>query len=438
MNERTLSGLRAGLLVSIGVLLALVAGQFRERFLRNDRERLQDALERVCDLVDERYVYPIDRQLVVENAIAGIFSNLDQHSRYFRAQASEKVVRETRGTQRGIGAIYAPGASDLEVLFCLPDSPSERAGLRPGDRIVELDGRPVEDVDASERVHLLENERDDAVLLTVVGPDGPPRTVRVVPEEVDDPSVRHVQILDAEHGIGYLALTSFSRRTPAEFDTAVAALQNAGAKALVVDLRMNPGGVLRSAVRVANRFIGEGTIVISESRRGEELWKAEAGEDWYAELPLVVLVDRDSASASEVLAGALQDHRCGVLVGERTYGKGCVQTLTPLETLGLDGIVKLTTSVYRTPSGRLIERTLPGAWAPGLAPDLEVTIDDELRPALSDFLASDSPPLDHRAEIQRWQVDQPDRELLPSLPTDAQLEAALDLLRGERPGPYRS
>jgi len=438
MNERTLTLLRAGLLVAIGVLLALVSGQVRERFFLGERERVKNALERVCDLVDERYVYPIDRDAVAENAIAGIFGGLDEHSHYYRARAADRAERETRGTRRGIGAICTERDGDLEVLFALPESPAHRHGLGPKDRIVALDGTPVDALTPAEREALLTNDRAIGVDLEVRGPSGGTRTVHLVPEEVGDPSVRHAQLVDRERGIGYLAITSFSRRTPAEFDTAVAALRNAGATSLVVDLRMNPGGVLRSAIRIANRFVGEGTLVISESRRGEKRWEAERGEDWYAGLPLVLLVDGDSASASEVIAGALQDHRCAVLVGARTYGKGCVQTLTPLDTLGLDGIVKLTTSVYRTPSGRLIERSLPGAWSPGLAPDLLVELDDEARRDLARFLDAYSPDFAHRAELEAWQALEPERAIVPRLPRDAQLEAALDLLRGDRPGPYRS
>lgn len=438
MNERTLTLLRAGLLVAIGVLLSLVTGQIRERFFRGDRERVQDALERICELVDDRYVYPIDREEVAENAIAGIFAGLDEHSRYFRASAADRAERETRGTRRGIGVVCVERDGELEVLFALPDSPSHRVGLGPRDRIIALDGRAVSDMTAEERDALLTNEQAIAVEMEIQEHGGEARTIHLVPEEVGDPSVRHVQIVDREHGIGYLALTSFSRRTPAEFDTAVAALRNAGAKSLVVDVRTNPGGVLRSAVRVANRWIGEGAIVVSESRRGERRWEAEPGEDWFADLPLVLLVDRDSASASEVLAGALQDHRRAVLVGEQTYGKGCVQTLTPLDSLGLDGMVKLTTSVYRTPSGRLIERSLPGAWSPGLAPDLLVELDDEARRELGAFFASYAPTFAEREELEAWQALEPQRTILPELPRDAQLDAALELLRGDRPGPYRS
>jgi carboxyl-terminal processing protease len=437
-HERHLAALRAGLLVSIGVLLALVASQVRERWFRGDRERLQDALDEVTRLVDERYVYPLEPRQLVENAIAGMLDGLDEHSHYFPAEESRRVERETSGTYHGIGAVFAPGTDQLQFLFPLPESPAARVGVEPGERIATIDGAPVESLSVAERRARLTNDRGEAVRLGLVARDGREREVEIVPEEVGDPSVRHAQIVDAQAGVGYLAITSFSRRTPAEFDLAVGALRSAGARALILDLRGNPGGVLRSAVRVAGRFVGAGTIVSSHSRTRVESWDAEPGEDWYAGLPLVVLVDRDSASASEVVAGALQDHRVCALVGERTYGKGCVQTLTPLDALGIDGIVKLTTSVYRTPSGRLIERTLPGAWAPGLAPDLDIGLDDAERTTLSQFLMRYSPPFEHRAALEAWQAEQPEREILPRLPRDAQFEAALGLLRGVHPGPSPS
>jgi carboxyl-terminal processing protease len=437
-SDRTLAALRAGLLVSIGVLLALVSGQVRERWFRSEREELEDALVTVTELVDERYAYPIEYEALVENALAGLLGRLDEHSEYFPAEASRRVERETRGTYHGIGGVFAEGSDQLQFLFALPGSPAQRAGVEPGDRISALDGRAAESLAAPERRARLTNDRGEKVALELVTRDGRTKRVELVPEEVVEPTVHHVQLVDADASIGYLALTSFSRRTPGELDAAITALQTSGARALVIDLRGNPGGVLSSAVSIANRFVSSGTIVSAHSRTGVEDYAAEKGEDRFEGLPLVLLVDGNSASASEVVAGALQDHRAAVLVGERTYGKGCVQTLTPLTALGIDGTIKLTTSVYRTPAGRLIEKSLPGAWSPGLAPDLEVVIGDEQRGVLARYRDSYSPPLETRAAVEAWQHDEPTRRLLPELPRDAQLDAALDLLRGVHPGPSPS
>jgi carboxyl-terminal processing protease len=437
-SDRTLAALRAGLLVSIGVLLALVSGQVRERWFRSEREELEDALVTVTELVDERYAYPIEFEALVENALAGLLGRLDEHSEYFPAEASRRVERETRGTYHGVGGVFAEGSDQLQFLFALPGSPAQRANIEPGDRITAIDGQPAESLSSPERRARLTNDRGETVALDLVTRDGRTKSVALVPEEVVEPTVRHVHMVDADAHVGYLALTSFSRRTPGELDAAITALQAAGARALVLDLRGNPGGVLASAVGIANRFVSSGTIVSAHSRTGVEDWKAEAGEDRFVGLPLVLLVDGDSASASEVVAGALQDHRAAVLVGERTYGKGCVQTLTPLTSLGIDGTIKLTTSVYRTPAGRLIEKSLPGAWSPGLAPDLEVAIGDEQKRVLARYRESYSPPLESRAAVEAWQAAEPTRQLLPQLPRDLQLDAALDLLRGVHPGPSPS
>ncbi|MEZ5977196.1 MAG: S41 family peptidase [Planctomycetota bacterium] len=435
MNERTLAALRAGLLVSIGVLLAMVASQLRERWFRGDLERVQDAIDRVAEFVDDEYAYPLEPEEIAENAIAGMLDNLDQHSRFFPERETEEVENQTSGTYHGIGAVFAPWADEEQFLFALPGSPAERAGMQPGDRLVRIDGTPVEETDTAFRHDLMSNDRGRPVQLDLVGRDGSERTIEVVPEQVGNPSVRHVQVLDEEHGIGYFAVTSFSKRTPGEFDAAVAALRAVGADRLLVDLRRNPGGVLRSAIELANRFVGDGALVISQSRTERREWRAEPGDDWYAGTALVLLVDGESASASEVLAGALQDHRAAVLVGTQTFGKGCVQTLRRLDSLGIGGMVKLTTSVYRTPAGRLIDRRYQEQGA-GLAPDLVVTIDDAAHRELAAFLRAYSPNFEQRAPLVAWQRESPELPILPDLPRDAQVEAGLALLRGDHPGPY--
>jgi carboxyl-terminal processing protease len=234
-------------------------------------------------------------------------------------------------------------------------------------------------------------------------------------------------MLDPAHGIGYVSIAAFSRQTPQEFDRAVLLLEKEGLRALVIDLRGNPGGILDAAVEIANRFIREGTIVTTEERRERHVRAALPEEAKLAGMPLVLLIDGGSASASEVLAGAVQDRAVGALVGESSYGKGTVQTLTKI---GEDrAMVKLTTAHYLTPSGRRIERRETDS---GLAPDLLVACDQAERQRVHEYLGSYSPPPDTLPALESWERTE-GVELFARPPADRQLDAACDLLRGVRP-----
>ena len=212
-----------------------------------------------------------------------------------------------------------------------------------------------------------------------------------------------------------------------EFDSAIAWLRTQGMQALVLDLRNNPGGVLDSSLAIANRFIPKGVLVTTASRDGTAATLAKEERCTLEGLPLVVLVGSSSASASEVLAGALQDHRAGALVGNSTYGKGAVQTLARYD--GLNAIVKLTTSYYMTPAERVIERGLTGPEEAGLAPDLNVELSAEERDALHEFLASYGPPPSARTALEAWEQESGE-QLMARAPDDPQLQAAVGLLTG--------
>jgi carboxyl-terminal processing protease len=196
----------------------------------------------------------------------------------------------------------------------------------------------------------------------------------------------------------------------------------------VLDLRANPGGILDAAVRIANRFLESGTIVLTRTRSATEVKEAVAGEARFTDLPLVVLVDGTSASASEVLAGALQDHCAAVLVGEPTYGKGTVQTLRRL--IEDRGVVKITTAVYHTPSNRSIERYEGTEAGSGITPDLWVELGAERRSAIHAFLATYSPPEPALESIRSWE-EREGLALVAPPPADPQLEAALELFAAD-------
>jgi carboxyl-terminal processing protease len=251
---------------------------------------------------------------------------------------------------------------------------------------------------------------------------------------VIEPTVRHERILDEARGVGYLALSSFTHETATEFDAAFERLRQDGMRALVLDLRGNPGGVLMAAVEIARRFVREGLIVSTEGRDESVTYEADPAAAWHAELPLVVLVDEGSASASEVLAAALKEHRAAVIVGMPTYGKGMVQTI---HRFGGDGsVIKVTTSYYYTPSHKNLEHSADPAAERGIPPDLRVDLGSD-REELHARLARPSPPRECVAALQAWE-DAEGVELYARTQWDPQLEAALDLFAGRRPGPHAS
>ena len=358
-------------LVFVGGLLCGALWTLTVARLSRDRELA--LLESVVELTREEFVDDVEPAELIDDALRGMLSDLDDYSAYFGPEEIARLDRETYGEFRGIGVVFAAPTSSGEILFPVPGGPASRAGMRVGDRIRTVDGTPLEELPQGLAAHIQTGGED--LQLGVIGLDDVERTLLLHPEPVLDPTVRHARLLDPERGVGYLAILSFTRRTPDEFDAAVATLRQRGMRALVVDLRSNLGGILDAAVELANRFVPEGVLVSTKTRQGLEAMRADAGKAALAGLPLVLLIDGRSASASEVLAGAVQDHAVGALVGEPTYGKGTVQTLTRFG----EGraIVKLTTGVYLTPSGRRIER-VEGREL-GISPDvaLDLSGDEE-------------------------------------------------------------
>lgn len=424
---------RAAMLLAIGVLLGLIGRALVERVGRDADDRREIEFERALRLVQRSFVEPRDTDRLLDGALRGLVAELDPYSRYYDQRETGRLERETTGQYDGIGVLFAPDGPPWQVLFPIPDSPAIEAGLRVGDRLVSVAGEDADTLDFPALRELLGHGERGPVRVEVEGLDGAPRSLEVTPSQVLDPSVRRIELLDADLGpVGYLSIGTFTRRTAEEFDRAVDALRARGARALVIDLRGNLGGVLDGALAIADRFVRDGALLSTETREGIDVSRASAERTRYHGMPLALLVDGNSASASEVLAGALQDHRVGVLVGEPTYGKGTVQTLTRLPEL--EGVLRVTTAVYRTPSGRLIERSLGGAWNAGLAPDIEVPVDAEQRAEIASYLGSFGPRLEHQSAVAAWER-RDGVELVRPHPDDPPLRAALDLLAGRRPTP---
>jgi len=407
-----------------GLFLALVIDRVAQRFFDTDMELIR-AVHR---LAQDEFVREVDTDRLTDDALRGLVGGLDRYSRFYGPEDIARLDRETTGEFRGIGVIFRRSRIG-QVLFPYPDSPADAAGLEVGDLILSVDGVEVAGMDQEQFSKALTGG-GDKIEIRVRSLGEEERELSLKPGQVIDPTIRHARMLDEERGIGYLAVLSFSHRTPAEFDRAIAGLESVGLEALIVDLRSNPGGVLDSAVQLANRFIDEGTLVATQTRRSTRVTEAEKNRAHLIDLPLVVLIDSGSASASEVLAGALQDHCVAALVGESTYGKGTVQTL---ERFPDDrAIVKITTATYFTPSGRSIERDPAQPGERGIPPDLLVEIPENERNRIHAYLYTYSPPPSMMAKLRAWE-ERESLELIANHPDDRQLEAALALLLRDLP-----
>lgn len=388
----------------------------------------------VRDFVRSSFVREVTDDELLNAAMHGMLDNLDRYSRYYDREERDKLERETSGRYEGIGVVFRSPIEAGQVLFCLEDSPAKQAGVQVGDTFVRLNGRSLAGVTDTEFRDAVGNPDDGLLQVELTRLDGSDLTTTIELAELVDPTVRHARIADDDFGIGYISVLSFSNETPHEFEQAFRFLSSRGMQGLVLDLRRNYGGALVSAESIAKRFIDEGVIVSTEGRGAPNVTLAERKQARWFDFPLVVLVDGDSASASEILAGALQDHRRAVIVGSPTFGKGLVQTIRRFD--DRHAVAKVTSSYYYSPSGRNFERTVDDNREWGILPDISIEIETLDRQRIHNYLTRYGPPTESLPAIEAWQESE-DTPLIDEHPLDHQLEAALDLFRGKRPGPNR-
>ncbi len=287
---------------------------------------------------------------VVLEFACGAANTLDPYSTYLTPNQLAEVYAQIEGNFVGLGVELKGQADTLVILRVIPRSPAERGGIRAGDRIVAVDGRLTHDLSTDRAANLLQGPAGSLVQLTLLDAEGRTRTVTVRRERVEVPSVDEVQIVDRSQGTGYLKLTCFQKTTAQDLDAALWSLHQAGMRSLIMDLRGNPGGLLVASVEVADRFLDQGIVVSTRGRNLQEDLTYSAHEAGTWRMPLVVLIDKDSASAAEIFAGAIRDHHRGTIVGGRSYGKGSVQGIFPLNGNGAG--VRLTTAKFYSPLGR--------------------------------------------------------------------------------------
>jgi carboxyl-terminal processing protease len=381
-----------------------------------------DLFGEVFDRVRADYVTPVSDESLIEDAINGMLTSLDPHSNYLSEKDFNDMKVQTRGEFGGLGIEVSMEKGLIKVVSPIDDTPAARAGLKPGDLITRLDGQPVLGMTLPQAVEKMRGPVNSDVRLTIRRAGRGPFDVTLTRATIKIQSVRSHLIDD---DIGYIRITSFSEQTDVGLNDAMKNLrQQSGDKlrGVVLDLRNNPGGLLDQAVSVANAFLKEGEIVSTRGRHADDAQRFDArpGADVAAGLPVAVLINGGSASASEIVAGALQDHHRAVLLGTRSFGKGSVQTIIPLPG---HGAMRLTTARYYTPSGRSIQ-------AQGIEPDIVVAaarIETPAKKSGGATSVSDSPkpaPTDGADD-----GDSVDQSLMGTA-ADYQLARAVDLLRG--------
>ena len=317
----------------------------------------------VFEKVRADYVAPVEDRELVDNALNGMLTGLDPHSSYMDAKQYRDMQITTKGEFGGLGLEVTSDSGLVKVISPIDDTPAARAGIKAGDLILSLDGKSVEGLTLNDAVDRMR------------GPVGSTITLNIKREHIDKPidvkmtrEVIHIQVVKSAlyNDIGYIRLSQFNEESDPKLREALAKLKDqahGNLRGIVFDLRNNPGGLLDQAVDICEDFIPDGEIVSTRARHADDSQRWDAkGTDLTDGLPLVVLINGGSASASEIVAGALQDHRRAVIVGTRSFGKGSVQTVIPM---GNDGAIRLTTARYYTPSGRSIQGL-------GIAPDVTV------------------------------------------------------------------
>lgn len=314
----------------------------------------------ILDLVESYYVKDISRKELINDAMKGMLEQLDPHSAYLDKKDFKEMQEVTSGEFSGIGIEISMEHGKLIVVSPIEDTPADKAGLQSGDIIIEINGKTTQNISLQEAVGQIRGKRGTKVILTVLHKKSrKPENVAIVRESIPVVSVKSEMIDD---GIALLRITRFNDNTTKELHAALTKLRHkAKVKGVVLDLRNNPGGLLTQAVSVADTFLSDGLIVYIQGRDKNSRKDFNAGEQSSdVTVPMVTLINAGSASASEIVAGALKDHNRTLLIGERSFGKGSVQTIFPMP----DGAgIKLTTARYYTPSGRSIQ-------AEGIDPDI--------------------------------------------------------------------
>ncbi len=412
--------------------LGIYMGLTHARRVGADIESAYGKLKVLADvfaIVERNYVEPVKANNLINGAINGMLETLDPHSNYMAPEVYKEMQTETRGSFGGIGFEITIRDKVLTVVAPIEDTPASRAGIQSGDMILRIDGKSTKDMTLMEAVKLMRGPQGTQVTITVMRqgftePKDFTMTRAIIP-------IRSVRFKTLEPGYGYIKVSQFIERTFSDLENALKKIESKEKplKGLILDLRNNPGGLLEQAVKVADLFLESGMIVYTEGRvEGQKMKFFVQKKEKVQEYPMIVLVNGGSASASEIVAGALQDQGRAVVLGTQTFGKGSVQTIIPLE----DGsALRLTTARYYTPNGRSIQ-------AQGIAPDIAVAdlVPEGKRGVAPRFMREKD--LEHHLQGEKEQAvpektkepdKTPEASAAPKSAEDPPLDRALELLK---------
>ncbi|MBI3301189.1 MAG: S41 family peptidase [Deltaproteobacteria bacterium] len=345
---------------ALGVIFLGGQGLDRVSAVGRDTYEGLESFTNVLAIVQKNYVEEVSTQKLIEGAINGMLNALDPHSAYLTPDLYKELQVDTEGSFGGLGIEITVRDGVLTVVSPIEDTPAYRAGVKAGDQIIKIEGELTKDMTLVEAVRKMRGPKGSKIVISVRR-EGVPKLIdfSLVREVI---KVQSVKSHSLEKGYGYVRLAQFQDRTSVDLESALSRLTQESGKleGLVLDLRNNPGGLLSQAVKVSDMFLDSGLVVYTEGRLDNQKQKYFAHPGGYTDFPIVVLINGGSASASEIVAGALQDHGRAVILGTQTFGKGSVQTILPLEN---GAALRLTTALYFTPNGRSIQVT-------GVTPDI--------------------------------------------------------------------
>jgi len=428
---------KAIFILSLGIMLGIFIGICGSVFAEKDKGDIATDTEslpyddlrtftEIFGRIKRDYVEPVSDKKLLADAVRGMLSGLDPHSAYLDAEEYQELKEGTTGQFGGLGIEATMENGFIKVVSPIDDTPAQKAGIKTGDLIIKIDNKPIKSMSLTDVVKMMHGEPGSKIVLTIVreGEEVPLKLTLIR----DIIKVKSVKSRMLEKGYGYVRISSFQSGTGDALKDALAALkkENGGnLKGLVLDLRNNPGGVLNAAVEVSDAFLKSGLIVYTEGRiENSEMRFNAAPDDLIGGAPIVVLINAGSASASEIVAGALQDQKRAVIMGEKSFGKGSVQTILPTSN---GAAVKLTTARYYTPSGRSIQ-------AEGIEPDVTLARVKLESLDKADFTPVKEADLSHHLQNGKGTTDgkieglDKDKESLDV--QDYALNEALNLLKG--------
>ena len=412
---------------SVTILIFLVSFSAQSASKNKETYEYLDLFGQIFDRVRSQYVEEVTDQELIEKAIDGMLTGLDPHSGYMNEEVWQEMQMDTQGKFGGLGIEITMEEGFVKVISPIEDSPAYEAGILAGDFIIQIDDTPVFGLTLNEAVDLMRGEKGQAITITVSRDGTEPFEVKIIRDIIKIQSVKS-EVYD---DIGYLRITSFTEQTEDGLLKSIKKIQkeNENIKGYVLDVRSNPGGLLSQAVKVSDIFLTRGEIVSTRGREKKDIRRYRAkNKDHTNGKPIVVLINGGSASASEIVAGALQDHRRAIIVGTQSFGKGSVQTIMPFQRSNAKNVsgIRLTTARYYTPSGESIQ-------GKGISPDIIVEQGEFESYDFKRYSESDLKDSLDKDDENVKNDDADDTELSEKekrLAKDYQLQRALDLLKG--------